>query len=138
MVFIREENIPKIESRKVINERGVLIAKTWCGFSIIYLALPMEFRETGGEMREEKPRLLGLGYRSKKAVFLGIVFLNFPITQIFNLIFFLYGLGEALYKNNPGGFIPFVFSLFVKLTAVFWAENVPMWIEEFKYRIRKG
>ena len=35
-------------------------------------------------------------------------------------------------------FIPFVFSLFVKLTAVFWAENVPMWVEEFKYRIRKG
>ena len=88
MVFIREENIPEIKSRKVINEKGVLIAKTWCGFSVIYLTLPTESYDSGGRgMREEKPRMLGIGYRNKKGVFYGIVLFDFPLAHLFYLCF---------------------------------------------------
>lgn len=138
MVFIREENIPEIKSRKVINEKGVLIAKTWCGFSVIYLTLPTESYDSGGRgMREEKPRMLGIGYRNKKGVFYGIVLFDFPLAHLFYLCFLLAGIAEVYYLNNFEGVIlilvPFIFS-----ALSIFSDKYRRWLEEFKYRIRKG
>ena len=138
MVFIREENIPKIESQKVRDERGVLSVKSWHGFSVIYLVMPIECYDSGGRgMREEKPRMLGMGYRNKTGVFYGIVLFDFPLAHLFYLCFLLAGIAEVYYLNNFEGVIlilvPFIFS-----ALSIFSDKYRRRLEEFKYRIRKG